>query len=57
VAPELGKLAGILVGTENGSWALEEVHVASSRTGAVHRCAVACILARFCVCVHRCVCA
>ncbi|KAF5842929.1 hypothetical protein DUNSADRAFT_3956 [Dunaliella salina] len=37
IAPELGKLAGILVGTESGSWGLEEVDVASSRTGAVHR--------------------
>jgi len=46
VAPELGKLAGILVGTENGSWGLEEVQVASSRTGVLHRWGI-----MVCVCV------
>jgi len=32
LAPELGPLAGIMVGTESGTWTLDEVHVYSSRT-------------------------
>eukprot|EP00197_Chlamydomonas_leiostraca_P012179 CAMPEP_0202865592 /NCGR_PEP_ID=MMETSP1391-20130828/6246_1 /ASSEMBLY_ACC=CAM_ASM_000867 /TAXON_ID=1034604 /ORGANISM="Chlamydomonas leiostraca, Strain SAG 11-49" /LENGTH=472 /DNA_ID=CAMNT_0049545451 /DNA_START=150 /DNA_END=1569 /DNA_ORIENTATION=+ len=36
-APELGPLAGILVGTESGSWGLEEIHVSSSRSNHIER--------------------
>ncbi len=39
LAPDLGALSGILVGPEAGSWQLEEVHVASSRTAHIDRCA------------------
>ena len=37
LAPEVGPLAGVLVGVESGSWGLEEVTVSSSRTGHVDR--------------------
>ena len=32
LGPELGPLAGLLVGPQMGSWLLEEAHVSSSRT-------------------------
>lgn len=37
LAPELGPLAGVLVGTESGTWVLEELQVASSRTHHIDR--------------------
>ena len=37
LAPELGPLAGVLIGVESGSWGLEEVTVSSSQTGYVDR--------------------
>eukprot|EP01025_Chloroclados_australasicus_P043482 TRINITY_DN4657_c0_g1_i3.p1 TRINITY_DN4657_c0_g1~~TRINITY_DN4657_c0_g1_i3.p1 ORF type:complete len:422 (-),score=35.19 TRINITY_DN4657_c0_g1_i3:1317-2582(-) len=36
VGPELGKLAGILVGPESGAWVLDEVEVTSSRSQLTH---------------------
>ncbi len=37
LAPDLGPLAGVLVGPEAGGWGCEEVMVASSRSGAAER--------------------
>lgn len=38
LGPELGPLAGLLVGPQMGSWLLEEAHVSSSRTRHTDRC-------------------
>ena len=35
--PELGSLAGLMVGPEQGGWQVEEITVVSSRTGHVDR--------------------
>lgn len=35
--PELGPLAGLMVGPEQGGWQVEEITVVSSRTGHVDR--------------------
>ena len=39
LGPELGLLAGLLIGPEAGSWLLEEAHISSSRTRHMDRCA------------------
>ena len=38
LGPELGPLAGLLVGPQMGSWLLEEAHISSSRTRHTDRC-------------------
>ena len=35
--PELGPLVGLLVGPEQGGWQVDEITVASSRSGHVDR--------------------
>ena len=39
LAPEMGPLAGVLVGVECGTWMMEGVTVSSSRTTHIDRCA------------------
>ncbi len=51
LAPDLGPLAALMVAPESGCWALDEVHVSSSRTnhmdrweaGAGHVCGLRCV--------------
>ena len=37
VGPELGPLAGLMIGPEQGGWQVDEITVVSSRTGHVDR--------------------
>ncbi len=37
VGPELGPLAGLMVGPEQGGWQVDEITVVSSRTGQIDR--------------------
>lgn len=57
--PELGPLAGLMVGPEQGGWQVDEITVVSSRTGHVDRYAPPALPAlpagKLSPCVHCCV--